>query len=429
MLRKVLKAVGWTAASLVGLVVVLYLAALAINWRDREPSAAAKQLTQVSHDRPAVAEKSNGYVYVRQWKLDPDRRFKLSERLQEFLKHCGPSRPECAAEFDGAADELYAEWTAADSTLLDGYMALTAHTGWREDGALSVEASIPTYSGASEGQRMLLMRARDLAKQGDATAVRTLLERDLQFWRTVLQSSDILITKMIATVALNRNFEWGYVVLRSLPAARQAAAIPAGWRDAISNNERSMERCMAGEWLFASNAIRGAPAESFGVDPTNTVARAVNWLLVPLYQEQDTINRYAEHYLSLARAFEVPLDSYPHVVAEVQERERKLEEELFPFAPVYNLLGSWTFALTLITTDTIEYAVRVGDIEGVRRAALTAATLRASGVEAKDVAAALGSAEQRDPYTNQPFKWDDATRAIVFRGLQSGERGEHRIYY
>ena len=34
MLRKVLKGLGWTAAGLVGLVVLLYLAMLAINWRD-----------------------------------------------------------------------------------------------------------------------------------------------------------------------------------------------------------------------------------------------------------------------------------------------------------------------------------------------------------------------------------------------------------
>jgi len=33
------------------------------------------------------------------------------------------------------------------------------------------------------------------------------LERDLQFWRRVQQSSDILVSKMIATAALNRHFE------------------------------------------------------------------------------------------------------------------------------------------------------------------------------------------------------------------------------
>jgi hypothetical protein len=429
MLRKLLKAIGWTAAGLAGLVVVLYGVALAINWRDRPPSDAAKQLAQISRDRPAVADENNGYVYVMQWQRDPDRRFKLSARLREFLEHCGPSRPECAVEFDRAADDLYAEWIAADSTLLDGYLALIARTGWREDGALSVEASIPTYAGASDGQRVLLMRARELAKKGQGDAVRQLLERDLQFWRTVLQSSDILITKMIATAALNRHFEWGYVVLRNLPASQQATAIPAGWRNEISDAERSMERCLAGEWLFATSMLRSAPANDFGIDEDHPIARGVMRFAAPLYQEQDTVNKYAELQLGIAHAFEVPLHDYPKVATSVREGAQQTAGDLFPYGPVYNLPGSWTLAFALIGTDMAAYPVRVGDIEGVRRAALTAATLRAGGVAAKDVSAALEHAEQRDPYTNRPFEWDDKAGAIVFRGLQSGERGEHRISY
>lgn len=427
MLRKMLKAIGWTAAGLVGLVVVLYLVALAINWRDRPPSAAAKQLTQVSRARPPVADENNAYVYLQHWQQDPDRRSKLSAPVQEFLETCAPGRPECAAAFD-RADGLLAQWIAADGELLDHYTAFVAHTGWHEGDLFTVE-SIPQYSGASDGQKMLLLRARELAKQGDADAVRELLEGDLQFWRMALQSSDILVSKMMTTAALNRHFKWGSLVLRSLPAAKQAEAIPAGWRNAISNDERSMERCVAGEWLFTSAALSRAPTESFGVDEDHPIARRVTRLIAPMYQEQDTINQYAQYDLSVARAFAAPLHDYPKVVADVQERARQTAGDLFPFGSVYNLPGQWLVAFTLYSTDLTDYAVRVGDIEGVRRAALTGATLRASGVEAKDVSAALTNAEQRDPYTNQPFGWDDKSGAIVFRGLQSGERGEHRIYY
>ena len=59
----------------------------------------------------------------------------------------------------------------------------------------------------------------------------------------------------------------------------------------------------------------------------------------------------------------------------------------------------------------------------------TAAGLVGLVVLAKDVSAALSNADQRDPYTDLPFAWDDKLGAIVFRGLQTGERGEHRIYY
>ena len=190
-----------------------------------------------------------------------------------------------------------------------------------------------------------------------------------------------------------------------------------------------MERCMAGEWLFSSSILRRAASDYFGVTSEHAIARGVTWLAVPLYQQQDTINRYAEHNLSVARAFEVPLTAYPRVVAEVREREKRTANDLFPYGAVYNLPGAWFFSFMLVGSDSTTYYVRVGDLEGVRRAALTAAILRSRGVESKDVSAALANAEQRDPYTNQPFVWDEASQALVFTGLESGERHEHRIYY
>jgi hypothetical protein len=427
MVRQVLKGIGWTAAGLAGLVIVLYLAVVAINWRDREPSAAAKHLTQVSYGRPAVADADNAYVYLQQWEQDPDRRVKLAAPVEEFLETCRPANPECAAAFD-RADGMFAQWSAADGELLQGYMELSARSGWHE-GNVFTEESIPRYIGPMNGQKLLLLQARELAKQGDAEQVRALLERDLRFWRIVLHSSDILVSKMMATGALTRHFEWGTLVLRSLPASRQAAAIPAGWRTEISDAERSMERCMAGDWLFSSSVLRRMSSEYFGVSSEHLIGRGVMLLARPLYQQQDTINRYAEHNLDVARAFAVPLDAYPRVVVEVRERERQTANDLFPYGAVYNLPGAWFVAIMLVDSDLTSYYVRVGDIEGVRRAALTAALLRSSGVAVEDVAAALGNAEQRNPYTHQPFAWDDKLGAIVFRGLQSGERGAHRIYY
>jgi hypothetical protein len=75
------------------------------------------------------------------------------------------------------------------------------------------------------------------------------------------------------------------------------------------------------------------------------------------------------------------------------------------------------------------YACRVADIEGIRRAALTAVRLRAAHVEPSDVAAALATSELRNAYDDSPFFWDEKSNAIVFQGLEAGERGAHRIYY
>jgi hypothetical protein len=74
-------------------------------------------------------------------------------------------------------------------------------------------------------------------------------------------------------------------------------------------------------------------------------------------------------------------------------------------------------------------AKRVADVEGARRAAVLATTLRSSGVSAEDVPAQLAASEIRDPYTNGPFAWDLKEKAIVFTGLVPGERGRHDLKY
>jgi hypothetical protein len=274
---------------------------------------------------------------------------------------------------------------------------------------------------------LLLLRARDLAKRGDAAAVRLLLERDLQFWRAVLRSSDILISKMIATAALNRHFEWGYRIARQLPAHEIAAAIPDGWRSGISDAERSMIRCMVGEWMFTSEMLRDMDASQFGLpeDPT-TVERVLGRLARPLFQLQDTTNRAADHYWEVAQTFEVPLNRYPAALRHADELTQRMTDEAAAAGRIYNLVGVPTLANL---SSFSQYAARVSDIEGVRRAVLLAATLRASGIEAKDVPAALGNAELRDPYTDRPFDWNESDHAIVFRGLETAERGQHRVYF
>jgi hypothetical protein len=46
-----------------------------------------------------------------------------------------------------------------------------------------------------------------------------------------------------------------------------------------------------------------------------------------------------------------------------------------------------------------------------------------------EVPAALAATSLRNPYDNRPFEWDPKDSVILFRGLEVGERGEHRLRY
>ena len=72
MLRRVFKAAGWTVLGLAALCVVLYLIAVAINWRDQEPSAIAVRFASLYRDRPVVADDDNAYVYLMGFGVSPD---------------------------------------------------------------------------------------------------------------------------------------------------------------------------------------------------------------------------------------------------------------------------------------------------------------------------------------------------------------------
>ena len=109
---------------------------------------------------------------------------------------------------------------------------------------------------------------------------------------------------------------------------------------------------------------------------------------------------------------------------EFMERTRS---EALPPRSAYNIVGQVLEGIGAY--DFGQYARRVSDVEGVRRAALAAVTLHAANVDPTNVAAALAASPLRDPYTDRPFEWKENDGAIVFRGLGLSERAEHRIRY
>jgi hypothetical protein len=464
--RKILTVGAWILASILGLGVAAYAIAVAVNWRDQEPSAAALSLAAAHRDRPALPDADNAFIYAMGFAVSPgddprsmgskrvawmqqrqtgastapdplgervDYGLKRPAAITKLIEECQSDARACNELFS-AGDGAFLDWTAAEGGLLQRYQTLIAHTGWKETVPYDLSMPMPAYARVVDGQRLLLMNARMLAKKGDHGAVKKLLEDDLRFWRTVLESSDILITRMIATGALNRHFEWGNLVLKELAPANAALAMPAQWEAALTDSERSFRRCLAGEWLFTSSLLRSLSitpywpdlAMSSGED-SSSLDQFINGLMHPLYQPQDSINAFALHYSQLAELLDAPLRNYQTALERSQAANERWQADTSRSLSLYNIVGRRVVAEG--ATDFGFYAARVNDIEGVRRAALTATRLRERNVPASEVAAALETASPRNPYNDRPFGWDAAQGAIVFTGLQTGPRGEHRIEY
>lgn len=450
---RVAKGVGLAILALLMLPVVLYAALLAINWSDRAPSADARRLQALVDARPQVPDAANGALYLlglsvergespqdwaarrRDWlaRFDPaappspatlpGRDFDQASVRQAYAEALGGA---CEAADRACADALRDREARIDALLQDQdwllqrYLALLAHPAWQEHIPSGPAAPLPAYGHALAGQRLLFLQAWRQARHGDAAGVRDLLGRDARFWRMALASSDLLISKMIATAALERNFAFGTLALGGLPRDGVAAAVPAEWRREIGPEERSLLRALAGEWRWAVSTVRMSREGRIPGSPErqdDLRSRLAHSLL----QVQDTSNRQATRMVRLVDTLDVPWDRYPQALA--QARRDVAAAEPGWLDRVYNPIGR--ILASIAAPAYLDYPPRVADLEGQRRAALLVASLRADGVDEAGAPAAIAASPLRDPYTGGAFGWDGQARAVVFTGLQRAAGRQH----
>lgn len=465
-IRAIFRRIGRLFAITFALVAIGYIVLLVINWRDQPLSADTLSFAELIENRPTVADEDNAFVYMLGFAANPQadpmqvgrerkawivnavsKRQSLSEPLardgdfnfsadrsdtiKDLKSSCSSYGTECVAAYRTSEDSIR-DWLRTRSWILDRYTQLLERDEFLEV-ILSTDG-VPNlrYEGLLAGQDMYFARLWFAADDRELNDVREGLNRDLIFWRMVLENSDTLITKMVATSAIQRHFKMGNLIIRRLPAESLAAAVPNAWHDPISKDERSMRRSWAGEWLYGKNIIdefsengmlEGETVSSTGI----SIWSGLLWkILSPaLWQRQDILNRQAAYFAAMIEAFDVPYSQLDEALSTAAEIDRAHNEQQRLRA--YNLIGQF---FPGSSGSNSRYPAHVADLEGTRRAALLASKLRAAGVDSAAAAAAVAAAEIRNPYTDAAFGWDREQQAIVFEGLndlQSG--GPHSLVF
>lgn len=461
--RRLAKIIGWSVGFVFALAIVAYAILVLVNLDDRPPIAEIAVLQSLQEDPSPVTDEGNSYLYILGFAGPPDSNpMSLGLERHRWLEVAGPDfessgdplrddydfralRTKDVAELSGtcrdseldcsialeANREVIDQWLADERWLLERYRTLISMTEFAEATPFEILAPLPSFDVLLEGQRLLMTDAWRSARDGDTEAVRTALDQDLAYWRLVLRNSNVLITKMIASAAIARSFNLGNSVLRRLPQDVAVDGIPPSWRQQISAEERSMKRCFAGEWGFFDGTMKRMFA-----DPDNpsgdwmgltdvTVWDRLGWLVMkPFWQPQDLSNRYARLMLDLGNAFDVPYEEIPNTSNRADELRMSTYR---PFSRLYNLAGDLEMSKSGLALSN--YALRVADLEGIRRASLLASELRADGVGRDEVARRVLVSEIVDPYTGEPFTWDDDSGAIVFNGLEPNHRSRHELFY
>ena len=466
--QKLLKVLAWLGVAITGLTLAAYVVLLAVNLSDRPPSEAALRLEESYRSRSPIADEVNAYVYLmgfsvakaenpREWgarriawakafvnrsQVDVGRDYPGEEfdfkrarstEVRALAEACKSVDKGCLTTLENSGSSI-AEWLATEKWRIDRYRTLLSHAGWLETVPFDLGVPVPSYTDVLDAQKLFFLRAWVLSGRGDVTSVRILLDEDMRFWRQVLESSDTLLTKMVAVAALTRNYTWSNIILRRLPADIAAHVVPRQWMTPFSDSERSMARCLMGEWLLFDSMIKRFKARGLDVPVTGPVRDedtighyVVRQVLSPLFQPQDTSNRYAQLFAAIAESLDVPYEQYAKAVERVRALATHAAETNAIPHHMYNIIGNLIFAVSV--PDFASYAVRVADLEGIRRTALLATELRSQYITSDLVGQHLRDAQDRNPYNGEPFLWDDAAGAIVFNGLEPGERGQHSFLY
>ena len=462
--KRILKWIAWCLSGALALAILAYLTLLAINWRDRPPSAAAERLAAAYRDRPPISDADNAYVYAMGFSVAPDgdpreagiRRIEWarslpgdisvpatpdpvpgfdsyrsarSPEIKKIVEACWRLTPNCAAALEDEA--TLRAWLASEQWLIERYRTLLRHPGWLETIPADPRAPFAAMSPLLEGQRLLLVRAYLLAGENKAADVTALLGEDARFWRRVLASSDLLVTKMVATAALTQTFAIGNLILRRLPAESQLSALPAEWIEPFSMVELSLYRCLVGEWIYGEQVTKQAmatatPFSNFAWDnslPTRMLAHATAFL----FQPQDLSNRQAEIFIEATAALDVPIEQLPAGLEQARAIFMEPNANRSWLAMLYNPAGS--LLLEMMGSSYAPYPVRVTDLEGARRAAVLTAQLRAQMINEQNIPAELAASDIRTPYSGAPFIWNAKERAVQFIGLVPGDRGRHTFRY
>lgn len=409
-------------------VTVLYLILLVINRHDEPANPAAQRLEDAYRARVPVAEADNGYLYLQGFGYI---REQDSVRRQEGESQAFRTVREGCKSMDRACEALLASGAKvmrsaldADSWTLARYRELLLRGAWQSPMPIDVKNGAPRLAAAAVGQQLLMVDLWNRARAGDAVAVGMALSQDHRFWRMVLASSDDLLSKSYARVAVRRNLMWGNIVLATLPRGRQEAVAPAEWRQPLTIRERSLMLPVVGEYQFVKAVLYDMAGEAAGAgSPTAWPLWSAG---APLMQRQDSMNEWAALALPRVEALDVAYRAYPAALAHLRALE-KGAPVVWSLGVVYNPVGK--IIMRTQVSEWSGYSARLADLEGVRLAALLAVELRSAGVALDKVPDYVAAASLRNPYDGKPFDWDARTRSLIFTGLEPGERGRSELIY
>ncbi|HEX6591022.1 MAG TPA: hypothetical protein VF050_03400 [Moraxellaceae bacterium] len=460
LLKGLLIAVGLAFAAVIGIYVLL----LVVNLHDEPASGLVKSLQAETARETPVADKENAWVYVMGFNtarheapddagalraawmrqslrsieaLDTDKDpgaetpalFPAAGPDSELLNACSRSDTDCLLAIN-ASPAAWGELLAKNRWIIQRYEALLEHGAWQEASPYDVLAPLPPLADVFNAQKLYCLQA--ISAAFPSSGISEIFARDARFWMMVSLHSDTLLTRMIATKALERNLRFLNLVARSHVDIQAETVRPGIWKMPLTPSYFSMRHVLKGEWRFADRLSWQMKAGDEGLQLTDDwgdrdwTSYSLSFLQRPLLQPQYSSNQQAELLMQLANILDASQENYADVMAEAKALESAKLKQMY--APrLYNI------ALPMAPHDRepqfYSYGARVLDIEGIRRGVIAIIDLRQAGTRPANIGTALAAHPLITSYKNGRYHWDAEHGVLVFQGMAEDAKKTYELVY
>lgn len=226
-------------------------------------------------------------------------------------------------------------------------------------------------------------------------------QADMQFWRMALTDSQTLIGRMVTIAALRRNLS-----ALSFAISKESELSPIQVQSLqtllkpLTTQEISMEKALTAELRFGAENWKTAPKQ---VPDGESL---MQWFLI-----QPTALNNLFYRQTLKPVFVMNQMSAPQFYERAQTPIKALESSRFN---PYNLGGKIYLSKNWQLSS---YIGRGHDLAGIY--SLVALQLELKINPQQDIAAAIKSSPYKNPYTEKPFDYDPATKALSFQCFEA----------
>ena len=328
---------------------------------------------------------------------------------------------------------------AANEELFRRYESLYRYPRFEDRSPIRLELPITPLSQYLKAQGLKLAQIALMFEEGEADAALRELEHDIALQRKFAAGSSLLVSKMIAMIALSRDQLLVSEILRSRraePASR--AEIIRALSAPLGPGERSMDGVIAAEFLFSASSLRltksgelkVAFGEAFGknfglldsvlmmLGDMESIAeyKGKYAFLDPVIQlflcEKATLNLHWERFHRLAEIYRGPSSEQDGKIRALQQQA---QDQIFSWRTAYNPLGKLMLSGSIGAWQ--DYFARILDVDGLSRLLALQAEIVLQEIPNSEIPRFLASSDRKyfDPYTEKPMQWDPAARQIWFK--------------